>query len=77
MARYNLLQGNVHVDQEALLETIFPDPEEANRVKATPEQIERNIQVMAQQQQAKASMGGTRGEQAVMGGAAQRSGING
>jgi hypothetical protein len=75
IARYlQVYKNNIYIDQVAALETVNPDRDQARRLLATPEQVEENIkrqQAMAEQQQ---GMGQTRGEQAVMGGASQRSG---
>ena len=76
IARYvQVYRGNIYVDQGAALETVHPDKEVTERLLATPEQVKSNIENAQKQEQA--SMGGTQGEQAVMGGASQRAGVNG
>jgi hypothetical protein len=76
IARYvQVYKNNPYVDQQAALETVNPDREEAERLLATPEQVKQNMKMLQEQQQR--AMGGTQGEQAVMGGSSQRAGANG
>lgn len=74
IARYlQVLRGNPYVDPKAALETVVTDPVLMDRLWATPEQVKSNIEMARQMQEPKQGMGGTQGEQAVMGGASQRS----
>ena len=81
IARYvQVYRGNIHVDQDAALATVHPDKEVTERLLATPEQVKQNLENAKQQQagaQEQPPMGGTQGEQAVMGGASQRAGARG
>ena len=55
MAEMNLLSGVPWIDQKALLiDFMGGDKRRAQRLMATPEQIQENLQLMAQQQQAEA-----------------------
>ena len=78
IARYlQVYKGNIYIDQQAALDTVNPDKEEAERLRATPEQVQENIRNAQAQAQAQSKPGMTPGEQAVMGGASQRAGMNG
>ena len=76
IARYvQVYRNNPYVDQLAALETVHPDKEVTERLLATPDQVKTNIENMQKQEQQ--SMGGTRGEQAIMGGNSQAAGAKG
>lgn len=80
IARYlQVYKDNPLIDQESALETVNPDIEQHRRLLATPKQVEENIKRIQQMQNtgSQQPMGGTQGEQAVMGGASQRAGANG
>jgi hypothetical protein len=71
---YQYFGNDPYFDKMAIAETIM-GKDKARRWKATPEQVQRNIQMMQQMQGAQQGEAGqTRAEQALMGGAAHNAG---